>query len=536
MKLDRTIFRGYDIRGYAQDVPERGITANLTYDLALCVGKALGSRLKEGATVVVSGDHRASTSDLRKAIVDGYISTGVNVRLDESPVPSGGNNWYLIRHNLDGAVQITGSHNPAHFNGIKISEGLEALNGVGLKELIPVIKTDSYRTPSRKGKIEKISIVDSYMKMLREAFPRLLKHRHRIILDAGNGLGGMLAPLLQERGADVVALLARPDGSFPYHDADPSDTTAAELVVEALRNTNKGIKDTARRWYGLLTDGDADRSGFVAENGEVVWPERIAAIFYREYLQNKENRGRVMALDVRASNAAMRIVEENGGRGLFVPAGYPSHRLFARLISPRLGKKCPTGTSAEASGHFFYPTAAIDENGQTVPHAADILIDDGLYSALKFIYILDEFREGYSVQYGALKELMETVPELPTWPEIRVDCPDEDKFEVVEQIRERIKRDYGDRLKPLGESVVVGEGTKTIKVQDPKWGIIEVDGVRAQFQDGSWFLIRASNTMPKLTLKFEAPTQHLLLQRMKEVNEILKKYPHVDRTPLESVI
>ena len=157
MKLDKTVFREYDIRGYAQDAPEHNATANLTADLAFCIGKSLGSRLKIGATVVVSGDHRTSTSALRKAVVDGYTSTGVNVLLDENPVPSGGNNWYLIRHNLDGAVQITGSHNPWYFNGMKISEGLKALYGAGLKALIPVIETNSYRTTSVRGKIEKIN-------------------------------------------------------------------------------------------------------------------------------------------------------------------------------------------------------------------------------------------------------------------------------------------------------------------------------------------------------------------------------------------
>jgi len=114
MELDKTVFRQYDIRGYTQKS-----AGGLTPLLALCIGKALGSRLKPGAEVVVSGDHRDSTSELRDAIVYGYTSTGVNVRLDKNPVPSAGNNWYLIVNNLDGAVQITGSHNPAGFNGLK---------------------------------------------------------------------------------------------------------------------------------------------------------------------------------------------------------------------------------------------------------------------------------------------------------------------------------------------------------------------------------------------------------------------------------
>lgn len=536
MNLDETIFREYDIRGYAQDVPEKGIKINLTSQLALCIGKALGSRLREGATVVVSGDHRISTPDLREAIVYGYAYTGVNVKFDEYPVPSAANNWYLIRHNLDGAVQVSGSHSPFYFNGIKISEGLEALYGDELEELLPIIKTDEYRVASRKGIIEEVDIETLYLKMLRVAYPEPFKHCHRIILDAGNGLGGLLAPLLQERGAEVVVLFGRPDGNFPYHDADPSSVKATEIITDMLKNTNKGIKDPAKRWYGIMTDGDADRSGFISEDGKVVWPEKMAAIFYREYLRNPENKGRVMALDVRASNAAMNIIRENDGVGLFIPAGYPSHRMFAKLVSKEIGKEYPTGTSAEASGHFFYPTAAIDEDGNPVPRAADILIDDGLYSALKFIYIVDRFRDDCSSECGPLKELVETIPEAQSRPEIRVDCPDKDKFNVVEQIKERIKKDYADQLKPLGKLMLVGEGTKTIKVQKPEYGIIEVDGVRAQFKDESWFLIRASNTGPELTLKFEATTKDMLLQRMEEVDRLLQEYPVVRRERLEEAI
>ena len=535
MNFDKKIFREYDIRGYAQDVSEN-ITANLTPELALCIGKALGSRLKEGATVVVSGDHRDSTPALRNAIVNGYISTGVNVLVDNNPVPSAGNNWYLITRKLDGAVQVSGSHNPSYYNGIKISEGFEPLYGEELKKIMPVIEAGKYRISSKPGRVDKVDIVDSYIKMLNVAFPEPFKHPHRIILDAGSGLGGLLAPLLQDRGAEVILLFGKPDGKFPYHEADPSSVKATEIVVDTLKNTNKSIKDPAKRWYGILTDGDADRSGFIAEDGGVVWAEKMAAIFYRDYLQNPNNKGRVMALDVRASNAAMNIVQENGGIGLFIPAGYPSHRMFARLVSKDIGKDYPTGTSAEASGHFFFPTAAIDENGESLPHAIDILIDDGLYSALKLIYISDKFRDNCPNECGAMRELATTIPEAPSYPEIRLDCHDSDKFNVVDEIKERIKKDYEDQLKPLGDLMVVGEGTKAIKTQRPNYGIIEVDGVRAQFKDESWFLIRASNTVPMLTLKFEAQTPALLLQRMKEVNKILQGYSVVKRENLEKGI
>ncbi|MBD3184870.1 hypothetical protein GF312_21485 [Candidatus Poribacteria bacterium] len=536
MKIDATIFRGYDIRGYTHDVPEKDIKKNLTEDVALNIGMALGSRLEEGSTVVISGDHRIMTTKLRQALVDGYTAVGINVKVDEGQVPSGANNWYLIRHGLDGAVQVTGSHNPWYFDGMKISEGMEALYGEQLKELIPKIEEGKYRLSKKKGNIEKINIVDSYIQMLNKAFPEPFKCKHRIIFDAGNGLGGLLVPLLQERGADVIALLTKPDGSFPYHDADPSDKEAAELVSEALEATNRGINSPEDKWYGLLTDGDADRSGFVAENAEVVWPEKMAAIFYKEYLLNSKNDEEVMALDVRASNAAMKIVSENGGRGFFIPAGYPSHRLFARLIIPEIGKTKPTHTTAEASGHFFYPTASMGENSNFVPHAADILIDDGLYSALKFIYILDEFKTDDSCAGVTLQELMDTIPSNPTGPEIRVSCDDKEKFQIVDKIKAQISKDYKDDLKALCDPLEVGDGKSKIKIQKPDCGLIEVDGVRAQFKDHSWFLIRASNTVPKLTLKFEAPSYELLYQRMQEVNNIFKEYSTVEPEPLEKAI
>lgn len=132
INIDSAIFRSYDVRGVVRDTknPDGTITkANLTPEVVNLIGKALGSRIPEGSTVVISGDHRESSKKLIDALVKGYTSTGVNVKVSYTPTPTGGNNWYLISNDLDGAVQVTGSHNPPEYNGLKISEGVTVLHG-----------------------------------------------------------------------------------------------------------------------------------------------------------------------------------------------------------------------------------------------------------------------------------------------------------------------------------------------------------------------------------------------------------------------
>lgn len=537
-QIDPTMVREYDIRGFA--MPEPGRKVNLTSDVARHIGLAFGSRLQAGSKVVVTADARLTSGDLRRAVVEGYAATGVNVLTDRDPVPSGVISWYAGRNNLDGACQITGSHNPAYFNGLKTVERGNALFGEELASIVNVIREEKYRVQKKSGSITHVDVVTPYLSMLHNAFPKKLKCRHRIVLDAGNGLGGVLVDVLKAKGAEVMPVLVEPDGRFPVHLADPSSEEGQSFVVPMIQKANSSVSDKADLWYGLLTDGDADRSGFVDETGTPAPGEILGVMFYQDYLADlppAERPKHVLALDVRGSAGSRQMLEAAGGKGLFIGCGYPSHRAFAPTVCKSVGKEKPVLVSAESSGHYFFPTAGYDEKGRFVKTRAGGLIDDGLFSAMKFIFMLDEFaakRKG-KIEHGMLADYLAeaTKAQKPTKisPELRVEASDDTKFDVVDQVGKRIGEQCNDIL-PTNGPVRMGD----VKMQDPDEGLITVDGLRAQFRDGSWILIRASNTTPMLVCRVEGKDARRCNQLLTLLRDLLAEHPDVDTEPISKLL
>jgi phosphomannomutase len=533
-QIDSTMVREYDIRGYAMAAPGR--TVNLDSTVAQHIGMAMGSRLPAGSTVVITGDARLTSADLRRAVAEGYALTGVNVLTDVQPVPSGVISWYAGRHRLDGSCQITGSHNPSYFNGLKTTEKGNALFGAQLATIIGLIRNERYRRPRKTGSITRVDVVSPYIDMLLAAFPRKLRCRHRIALDAGNGLGGVLVDVLKARGAEVMPLLTEPDGRFPVHLADPSSAEGQSFVVPLLKEANKGVKDASQLWYGLLTDGDADRSGFVDERGTPAAGELLGMVFYQDYLRSLpagERRKHVLALDVRGAGGSRQLLEAAGGVGLFIGCGYPSHRAFAPVICRKLGKTKAVYVSAESSGHYFFPTAGYDEKGRFNKARAGGLIDDGLFSAITFIYLLDAFgqRRRGKLRNGLLADFLAEAskdqPPSAISPELRIEASDTTKFGVVAEVSERLGKQCDDIL-PTRGPVRIGD----VRMQSPDEGLITVDGLRAQFDDGSWMLVRASNTTPMLVCRVEGTTAKRRDQLLALLRELLSDYPDVNVEPI----
>ena len=537
LTLDPTIVRGYDVRGYIRTVMHgaKTLKQNLTPELAEAFGRALGTLIEKGKTVAVTSDHRMLSPELVAGLTRGFVRVGINV-LHNTPQPIYGNqpylptgalSWTLIKNNLAGSVQVTGSHNPPEFNGFKISIGLEALFGEALQKIIPMISGGKFRPDVAKeeqGKIQQKDLLADYLSMLRCAFPRF-SHHHNIVVDVGNGIGRVITPVLQHAGCDVLELYPEPDARFPNHLADPSSEEGTGDLKKRIRELNKGQKNPDARYIGIALDGDSDRSGLVDEEGEVIWPERMAAIFYANYLKAPEHRGHVLALDVRASNVVRDQVEQAGGRGLFIPAGYPSHRRFASLVAPDIGKT-RVGVSAEASGHFFFPTGAMDERGQHVPHAESYLIDDGIYSALAFLNILDQHTLGKKT---SVVSLMSSLPTYATSNELRLFAPDEQKERVVASLRDALVAHYKSELAETRPMQTISG----LKLQDGHAAIIEVDGIRLQFKDGAWLVVRMSNTSPMLVIKFEAKTKDRLAELMQVVRSLLEKESDVEKSSLD---
>ncbi len=537
-QIDATMVREYDIRGYAMPAPGR--TVNLDPTVARHIGMALGSRLPIGAKVVVTADARLTSPDLRRAVAEGYALAGANVVTDPQPVPSGVVSWYAGRYRLGGSCQITGSHNPPYFNGLKITEKGGAFFGAALATIVDVIRDEAYRRPKRTGTITHTDVVSPYVEMLLSAFPGKLKCRHRIALDAGNGLGGVLVDVLKAKGADVMPLLTEPDGRFPVHLADPSSAEGQSFIVPLLQAANRGVRDKQQLWYGLLTDGDADRSGFVDEQGIPAPGELLGVFFYQDYLSSlpaAERTRHVLALDVRGSGGSQQLLEAAGGRGLFIGCGYPSHRAFAPVICKSLGKTRPVYVSAESSGHYFFPTAGYDEKGRFNKARAGGLVDDGLFSAVKFVFMLDAFarkhrgrwRRGMLADFIALATRAQKRSAIS--PELRVEASDETKFHVVDEVGQRLGQQVDDLL-PTRGPVTVGD----VRMQRPDEGLITVDGLRAQFTDGSWILIRASNTTPMLVCRVEGATPKRRDQLLRLLRDLLSDYDDVDEGPISRLL
>jgi len=537
-QIDPTMVREYDIRGYA--MPSPGRTVNLDSTVARHIGMALGSRLPRGSTVVVTADARLTSPDLRRAVAEGYALVGVNVVTDSQPVPSGVISWYAGRHKLDGSCQVTGSHNPPYFNGLKTTERGNALFGARLATIVDVIRDEAYRRAAKPGSIRQVDVVGPFVEMLLAAFPAKLKCRHRIMLDAGNGLGGVLVDVLKAKGAEVMPLLTEPDGRFPVHLADPSSAEGQSFIVPLLQQANKGVKDRQQRWYGLLTDGDADRSGFVDERGTPAPGELLGVVFYQDYLKSlppAERTRHVLALDVRGSGGSRQLLEAAGGRGVFITCGYPSHRAFAPTICKPLGKTRPVYVSAESSGHYFFPTAGYDEKGRFNKARAGGLIDDGLFSAVKFVFMLDAFARGRrgKGRNGMLADFLAeaTRAQKPAAisPELRVEASDQTKFQVVAEVGERLGAQVDD-LMPTQGPIQAGE----LRMQHPDEGLITVDGLRAQFTDGSWLLVRASNTTPMLVCRVEGTGPKRRDQLLGLLRDLLSDYADVDVAPIAKLL
>jgi phosphomannomutase/phosphoglucomutase len=364
--------------------------------------------------------------------------------------------YYSLHHlEVDGGIMITGSHNPPEFNGLKLSIGKQTLYGEMIQDIRAIVEKDS--TIEGSGSVKKYDIIPDYIEYIKPRFENFTGIK--VVVDAGNGPGGLVGPqLMRALGAEVIELYCEPDGNFPNHHPDP-------VVLENLRDLIAKVKETGAH-LGIGYDGDADRIGVVDEEGGVVWGDRLMIVFSREIL--RENPGATIIGEVKCSQTLYDDVRAHGGEAIMWKTGHS-------LIKKKM-KDEGALLAGEMSGHIFFADRYFG-------------YDDAVYAGLRLIEIMHKAGEPYS-----LKGLLDDVPESYSTPEIRVDCPDDVKFTIAEKMK-AVFKDYP---------------------------VIDIDGVRINFPDG-WGLIRASNTQPALVLRFEAKSEESLKRIQETVEGELKK-------------
>jgi phosphomannomutase/phosphoglucomutase len=449
MALSRTIFREYDIRGVAgKDLTEEAATL-----VAGAFAAFLGEKGVKGK-IAVGRDNRPSGEKLHPTLVAGLLASGVDV-VDIGIVPTPLAYWSL--HNLDvvAGIQITGSHNPPEYNGFKLGLGTTSIYGADIQHLYDLAVAGKF--PRGKGILRKEEIISRYVADIAGRVGTLSRDL-KVILDCGNGAGALVAPqLFPKLGIKPCCLFCESDGTFPNHHPDPTVPKNVEALIAAVKKDRADI--------GIAFDGDADRIGVIDNTGDIIWGDYLLIIYARDALA-RTGKGQSIVFDVKASQALPEAVEKAGGIPVMWKTGHS-------LIEEKMHEThAPVG--GEMSGHMFFSEGFYG-------------FDDALYGAARLLHIVAD--SGKSV-----RDLLADVPRFVSTPEIRVDCPDDKKFGIVEEA----KKYFGARYK-----------------------VITVDGVRVLFGDG-WGLIRASNTGPLLVMRFEARTEERLEKIQSEMQGWLR--------------
>ena len=449
--INPQIFREYDIRGL--------VDQDLTRDSVERIGKSIGTYIcrNGGKTITVGYDMRVSSIPFRDSLICGINSTGCDV-IDIGMVPTPVAYFSLHHLKPDGGVMITGSHNPSEFNGFKISHGLHSLYGERIQELRRLIDVSDYEVGM--GTLKHENILEDYIQGICDLvqIPRSVK----VVVDGGNGCFGIVGPkLLKKIGANITELYCEPDGKFPNHHPDP---TVAKNMVDLIDK----VKEEGAE-LGIGFDGDADRIGIVDEKGNILWGDQLLTIFARDIL--KRNPGATIVGEVKCSQNLFKDIEAHGGTAVMSAAGHS-------LIKKKM-QETNALLAGEMSGHICFSDEYYG-------------FDDAIYAACRILKIVASSKEKVSA-------MLTDVPKTAATPEIRVDCPDENKFEIVRELTESFRE---------------------------KYDVIDIDGVRIKFDNG-WALIRASNTQPVIVFRFEANNVDHLDEIISVIRKAISKYESV---------
>jgi phosphomannomutase/phosphoglucomutase len=435
--VDQSIFRAYDIRGV--------LGKTLTAGVARQIGRAVGSEARERGLheIAVGRDGRLSGPELSGALIEGLRSTGCNV-IDIGAAPTPVLYFATYHLNVGSGISVTGSHNPPDYNGFKIMLGGETLAESAITGLYTRIKENRFVEGS--GTLQKMDISNDYIARITDDVA--IEHKLKVVVDCGNGIPGAIAPaVLEGVGCEVLPLYCDVDGTFPNHHPDPSDLHNLQDLILSVKQMNADL--------GLAFDGDGDRLGVVTASGEVIFPDRLLALFAKDVLTRMP--GATIIYDVKCTGKLQSLILQAGGSPIMWKTGHS-------LIKSKM-RETDAALAGEMSGHFFFAERWYG-------------FDDGIYAAARLVEILAADVEGRTPQ-----EIFDSLPKGVSTPELKIPLAEGEHYRFIERFQKK----------------ATFEGAR----------VTTIDGVRADWADG-WGLVRASNTTPVLVLRFDADTDAAL--------------------------
>ncbi len=442
--VNPTIFREYDIRGLSE--------SDFSDSFAEDLGRAFGTLLHENheSHAAVGRDCRLTSEKYTKALIRGLLSTGTHViNLGICPTPL----VYFSTFDQEfmNGISVTGSHNPADYNGFKLCLNQKTLYGPQIQDLKDRIQKKNFYAASCPGNISLFNVHEVYQKYILKHIT--LQRPLKLVVDAGNGVAGPLAPsLFRSLGCQVSELFCDMNGRFPNHFPDPTVPENLKYLVSKVQEEKADL--------GIAFDGDADRIGVIDSRGTIIWGDKLLILYARDIL--KTHPGAAIIAEVKCSSQLFSDIKKRGGRPILWKTGHS-------LIKSKI-KEENALLAGEMSGHMFFADRYYG-------------FDDAIYAACRLLEIV-------SRTSSSLSDLLSDIPQTFSTPEIRIPCPDEKKFDVVNKAKSYFKSHYD---------------------------TIDIDGIRVEFPDG-WGLVRASNTQPVLVLRFEASSE----QRLQEIKALIE--------------
>lgn len=424
MKINPVIFREYDIRGT--------VGTELSPEFARILGRAYGTLATENKLnrIAVGHDCRLSSPDYAQALAEGLADEGLDVVLTGmGPTPQ--LYYSVFANDLGGGIQVTGSHNPPDMNGFKILLGKQTLSGADIQDLkVRCEKVLGKAPAAKRGSISKLEVQKAYIQsIIDNCRPHMGPRKLKVVVDAGNGVGGMVGPaVLRGLGVEVIELYCDPDGRFPNHHPDPT-------VLKNIQALIKEVKDH-KADFGIGWDGDADRIGVVDERGEVVFGDMLLLLYGRAILAEKP--GATIIGDVKCSSLLFNDLKGRGANAIMWKTGHS-------LIKSKL-KETHGDLAGEMSGHIFFKHRYFG-------------FDDALYASGRLCEIV-------SRHTGPMSSLLAGLPQMLSTPEIRVDCPEAIKFAIAKEAQSAFPEFTVDTID--GVRVTFGKG----------WGLVRASNTQ----------------------------------------------------------